>query len=457
MTAGNFPWYTWLNDAVPLQQPHYNQDDTDCSTTGWDKLKLRPASTLSTLRQQAVSRKPHTLGVQKITIPTLGILICSHIEPLLNQKGAKGRLAPYAVQPGTQRLLETLVVRMNLYWPWETFTKSTLTIAMDRASLLERDLGTILSQVPPFPRIALQPADGDTSASATGGGAIRFAAAQSVLWADQLVPDADWIGLTVMAKPLSRAVLPNDIISLDGRPVAIATEAPRSITDNTKLMNSLVGPPPYLRADFLVLVKRQHFAAVRKHLATQGVAVDGRNWAAVKSRFVDAVDPESSISLILNWMHKHAKNEYSWQPTAHTQESSLTGTTPTTMASLVAGLTPVQKLLFKSREKIWQAGSDIPATTTTDLSTVSHRPGSGYPGHEPTPTTSPCYADYTPGPLSISSICCGQAGKHNRKDLDRSKSCPTWRRKCRGYTANVVMGACEATDADGKPPTPPFP
>ena len=290
-----------------------------------------------------------------------------------------------------------------------------------------------------------------------GGGAIRFAAAQSVLWADQLVPDADWIGLTVMAKPLSRAVLPNDIISLDGRPVAIATEAPRSITDNTKLMNSLVGPPPYLRADFLVLVKRQHFAAVRKHLATQGVAVDGRNWAAVKSRFVDAVDPESSISLILNWMHKHAKDEYSWQPTAHTQESSLTGTTPTTMASLVAGLTPVQKLFFKSREKIWQAGSDIPATTTTDLSTVSHRPGSGYPGHEPTPTTSPCYADYTPGPLSISSICCGQAGKHNRKDLDRSKSCPTWRRKCRGYTANVVMGACEATDADGRPPTPPFP
>ena len=61
-----------------------------------------------------------------------------------------------------------------------------------------------------------------------------------------------------------------------------------------------------------------------------------------------------------------------------------------------------------------------------------------------------CYADYTTEPLSISSICCGQSGKHNRKDLDRSKSCPNWRRQCRGYTANVRMGVCVATNADSK-------
>ena len=63
-----------------------------------------------------------------------------------------------------------------------------------------------------------------------------------------------------------------------------------------------------------------------------------------------------------------------------------------------------------------------------------------------------CYADYTTEPLSISSICCGQSGKHNSKDLDRSKSCPSWRRQCQGYTANARMGVCVATNADSKPP-----
>ena len=97
-------------------------------------------------------------------------------------------------------------------------------------------------------------------------------------------------------------------------------------------------------------------------------------------------------------------------------------------------------------------GGNDDATTCLQKTTAA-----SYPVYA-TPMTSPCYADYTPGPLSISSICCGQAGKHNRKDLDRSKSCPTWRRQCQGYTANVGMGVCVATDTDSEqPPTSPTP
>lgn len=51
-------------------------------------------------------------------------------------------------RPSLLWLLDALVVRMNLFWPWGSFSRSHVTVAIDRASLLERDLATILSQVP---------------------------------------------------------------------------------------------------------------------------------------------------------------------------------------------------------------------------------------------------------------------------------------------------------------------
>ena len=65
-----------------------------------------------------------------------------------------------------------------------------------------------------------------------------------------------------------------------------------------------------------------------------------------------------------------------------------------------------------------------------------------------TPTTESCYADYTTGPLSLSSICCGQAGAHNPLDLRPAKACPSWRRRCTGYRAGQQMGVCGASEAD---------
>ena len=129
---------------------------------------------------------------------------------------------------------------------------------------------------------------------------------------------------------------------------------------------------------------------------------------------------------------------------ASTQTTTTTAAVPTTNGDSAAA----------------SSSNDIPATALSTTTSTTHpstttTTAAPYPVYA-TPMTSPCYADYTPGPLSISSICCGQAGKHNRKDLDRSKSCPTWRRQCQGYTANVRMGVCVATDTDSEqPPTSP--
>ena len=72
--------------------------------------------------------------------------------------------------------------------------------------------------------------------------------------------------------------------------------------------------------------------------------------------------------------------------------------------------------------------------------------------------TGSCYADYTMQPLSISSICCGQSGKHSKTDFYENWMCPAWKSQCVGYMVGSRYGHCVVRKGEsGSPPPPPPP
>ena len=213
------------------------------------------------------------------------------------------------------------LVSYLLFWPYRTWLNSDLVVVLDKENTEDHRFGTILAQLPPFPKIKFEDHKVNTfCADWRSEGYSR--AMYSSFYADNHT-QSSYIGIVDSDALFVTPVTPEDLF-IDNKPRVIGINA--CCTKWEESIYDVLGVIPVatfmFQSCYPLIIKRQHFADCRQHIMKRmNVSTFEEAFKLICSKFPLKYNQYDIIGHYL-WHFK--RDDYSWHIKSYINHPALT-------------------------------------------------------------------------------------------------------------------------------------